>query len=101
MDRFDSMTAFTKVVECGGFAGAARRLDLSPSAVTTRVQGIEDKSTDWHVKYFPKKRASRPCRYGRAMTRLRTLLRSRGRDRREACRYRRRESPTATTPRLD
>jgi DNA-binding transcriptional LysR family regulator len=35
------MTAFTKVVECGGFAGAARRLDLSPSAVTTRVQDLE------------------------------------------------------------
>jgi DNA-binding transcriptional LysR family regulator len=41
MDRFDSMTAFTKVVECGSFAGAARRLHMSPTMVTTRVRDLE------------------------------------------------------------
>ena len=41
MDRFDSMTAFVKVVECGSFAGAARRLNLSPAMVTTHVRELE------------------------------------------------------------
>lgn len=41
MDRFDSMTAFAKVVECGSFAAAARRLRLSPAAVSTRVPDLE------------------------------------------------------------
>lgn len=41
MDRFDSMNAFVKVVDCGSFSGAARRLNLSPAVVTTRVQDLE------------------------------------------------------------
>lgn len=41
MDRFDSMTAFAKVVECGGFSSAAQRLGLSTAAVTARVQKLE------------------------------------------------------------
>ena len=41
MDRFDSMTVFVKVVECGSFTGAARRLHLSPAMVTTHVRDLE------------------------------------------------------------
>ncbi|HIK46050.1 MAG TPA: LysR family transcriptional regulator [Leptolyngbyaceae cyanobacterium M65_K2018_010] len=42
MDRFDSMRAFTQVVEAGGFAAAARRLGLSRSAVNKLVINLED-----------------------------------------------------------
>lgn len=42
MDRFDSMNVFVKVVETGSFAGAARRLNVSPGVVTTRVKDLED-----------------------------------------------------------
>lgn len=34
MDRLHSMRAFQKVVDEGGFAAAARALDLSPAVVT-------------------------------------------------------------------
>lgn len=43
MDRLDAMAAFVAVAELKGFAAAARRLDLSPSAVTRLVAGLEDK----------------------------------------------------------
>lgn len=41
MDRLDAMTAFVTVADLRGFAPAARRLRLSPSAVTRLVAGLE------------------------------------------------------------
>jgi DNA-binding transcriptional LysR family regulator len=41
VDRFASLTAFLAVAEEGGFARAARRLGLSPSAVTRLVGALE------------------------------------------------------------
>jgi DNA-binding transcriptional LysR family regulator len=41
MDRFDSITAFTKVVETGSFARAASRLGISVSAVSRHVSELE------------------------------------------------------------
>ena len=43
MDRVLGMTTFVKVVDNGGFAPAARALNMSPSAVTLHVQAIEDR----------------------------------------------------------
>src|SRR5215831_17569249 len=43
MDRVLAMTTFVKVVDNGGFAPAARALNMSPSAVTLHVQAIEDR----------------------------------------------------------
>lgn len=42
MDRFESMRAFTKVVEEGGFAAAARAMGLSRSAVNKAVIHLEN-----------------------------------------------------------
>jgi DNA-binding transcriptional LysR family regulator len=42
MDRLESMRAFTQVVEAGGFAAAARKMDLSRSAVNKLVINLED-----------------------------------------------------------
>jgi DNA-binding transcriptional LysR family regulator len=42
MDRLASLTAFTRVVESGGFTAAARRLDMSTTAVSNHVQALED-----------------------------------------------------------
>jgi len=41
MDRFATLSAFVKVAEMRGFAPAARRLGLSPSAVTRLVAALE------------------------------------------------------------
>lgn len=41
MDRFHEMTVFVTVVEQGGFAAGARRLNLSASSVTRAVAGLE------------------------------------------------------------
>jgi DNA-binding transcriptional LysR family regulator len=41
MDRLDAMSTFVAVCDAGGFAAAARRLDLSPSAVTRAVGQLE------------------------------------------------------------
>ena len=43
MDRLDAMTVFVTVAELAGFAPAARRLKLSPSAVTRLVAGLEER----------------------------------------------------------
>jgi DNA-binding transcriptional LysR family regulator len=43
MDRMTSMSTFVKVVESGGFSAAARKLDISPSMVTTHVQALEER----------------------------------------------------------
>jgi DNA-binding transcriptional LysR family regulator len=42
MDRFDSMRAFTKVVEHGGFAAAARAMGLSRSVINKAVIKLEN-----------------------------------------------------------
>ncbi len=42
MDRLASMRAFQKVIDEGGFAAAARALDLSPAVVTRLVADLED-----------------------------------------------------------
>src|SRR5206468_1757723 len=41
MDRLQSMRVFQQVVDEGGFAAAARKLDLAPAAVTRLVSGLE------------------------------------------------------------
>jgi DNA-binding transcriptional LysR family regulator len=42
MDKFESIRAFTQVVETGGFAAAAREMDLSRSAVNKLVINLEN-----------------------------------------------------------
>jgi DNA-binding transcriptional LysR family regulator len=42
MDRLRALTAFVRVVECGGFAPAARRMDLSVSNVSRHVADLEN-----------------------------------------------------------
>jgi DNA-binding transcriptional LysR family regulator len=42
MDRISSLRAFQKVIEEGGFAAAARALDLSPAVVTRLVADLEE-----------------------------------------------------------
>jgi len=41
MDRLQSMRVFQQVVDEGGFAAAARKLDLTPAAVTRLVSDLE------------------------------------------------------------
>lgn len=41
MDRFEAMNVFCKVVECGSFAAAADRLDMSTSAVSRQLAQLE------------------------------------------------------------
>jgi DNA-binding transcriptional LysR family regulator len=43
MDRLDAMAAFMAVADLRGFAQAARRLGLSPSAVTRLVAALEER----------------------------------------------------------
>src|SRR5579871_6788621 len=43
MDRIDAMEAFVTVAELRGFAPAARKLKLSPSAVTRLIAALEDR----------------------------------------------------------
>lgn len=43
MDRFQTIQAFVKVAECGGFAAAARELVMSPPAVTRAVAALEER----------------------------------------------------------
>lgn len=42
MDRFEAMTVFAAVADLQGFAPAARKMGLSPSAVTRLVAALED-----------------------------------------------------------
>ena len=42
MDRFHLMSTFVAVVDTGGFAGASRKLNLSPPAVTRAVAELEE-----------------------------------------------------------
>ena len=41
MDRIDAMQAFVAVADLHGFAPAARKLKLSPSAVTRLIAALE------------------------------------------------------------
>src|ERR1700733_16266200 len=43
MDRIDAMQAFVAVAALHGFAPAARKLGLSPSAVTRLIAALEDR----------------------------------------------------------
>jgi DNA-binding transcriptional LysR family regulator len=43
MDRLQAMAAFVAVVDAGGFAAAARRLNVSPSVVTRAVSELEER----------------------------------------------------------
>jgi DNA-binding transcriptional LysR family regulator len=43
MDRFDQIRTFVRVVELGGFAAAARDLEVAPSLVTTHIQALEQR----------------------------------------------------------
>src|SRR6266571_5296558 len=43
MDRFEAMGTFVTVADLRGFAPAARRLKISPSAVTRLVAALEDR----------------------------------------------------------
>jgi DNA-binding transcriptional LysR family regulator len=43
MDRFDAMRVFMAVADEGGFAAAARRLSLSPPAVTRAIASLEER----------------------------------------------------------
>jgi DNA-binding transcriptional LysR family regulator len=43
MDRLTGLTAFARVVECGGFSAAARRLNMSVTMVSNHVQALEDR----------------------------------------------------------
>src|ERR1700726_5336870 len=43
MDRLDAMQAFVAVADLRGFAPAARKLGLSPSAVTRMIAAVEDR----------------------------------------------------------
>src|SRR6187399_554318 len=43
MDRIDAMQAFVAVADLRGFAPAARKLRLSPSAVTRLIAALEDR----------------------------------------------------------
>ena len=43
MDRFDAMQAFVMVADLQGFAPAARKLGLSPSAVTRLIAALEER----------------------------------------------------------
>src|SRR6266481_4672730 len=43
IDRLEAMTVFVAVADLAGFAPAARRLGLSPSAVTRLVAGLEER----------------------------------------------------------
>jgi DNA-binding transcriptional LysR family regulator len=43
MDRLTSLSVFGKVVECGGFSAAARRLNMSVTMVANHVQSLEER----------------------------------------------------------
>lgn len=43
MDPLDGIAAFARVVDCGSFSAAARRLNISKSAVSAHVQRLEER----------------------------------------------------------
>lgn len=42
MDRLTSLSAFVQVIESGGFSAAARRLDMSTTAVSNHIRNLEN-----------------------------------------------------------
>ena len=87
MDRIDAMQAFVAVADLQGFAPAARKLRLSPSAVTRLIAALEDRLgarllqrttrsvtlTDVGARYLERAQAHpRRCRGGRRLGRGRT-----------------------------
>jgi len=42
MDQVSGISAFVQVVNAGSFTGAAKRLEISPTSVTSRVQSFEE-----------------------------------------------------------
>jgi DNA-binding transcriptional LysR family regulator len=42
MDRFRALQVFVAVTDCNGFASAARKLHMSPAAVTRMIAALED-----------------------------------------------------------
>jgi len=43
VDRLTSLTVFVRVVDCGGFSAAARRLNMSVATVSNHVQALEER----------------------------------------------------------
>jgi DNA-binding transcriptional LysR family regulator len=43
VDRFSGMAVFVQVVDASSFAGAARRLGMSPAMVSTHIQALEQR----------------------------------------------------------
>jgi len=43
MDRLTSLTVFGRVVECGGFSAAARRMNMSTTMVANHIQSLEER----------------------------------------------------------
>ncbi len=43
MDRLTSLEVFSRVVECGGFSAAGRKLNMSTTMVSNHVQSLEDR----------------------------------------------------------
>jgi DNA-binding transcriptional LysR family regulator len=43
VDRFSGMAVFVEVVDANSFAGAARRLGMSPAMVSTHIQALEQR----------------------------------------------------------
>lgn len=58
MDKFQLMTVFATVAEEESFAGAGRRLGMSPPAVTRSIAALEDQL---QVKLFKKNNTLCAC----------------------------------------
>src|SRR6478752_7466036 len=43
MDRLTSLEVFVRVVDCGGFSAAGRRLNMSTTMVSNHVQALEER----------------------------------------------------------
>jgi DNA-binding transcriptional LysR family regulator len=43
MDRLTSLTVLGRIVECGGFSAAARKLNMSVTMVSNHIQALEDR----------------------------------------------------------
>ena len=57
MDKLLVLNTFTKVVDAGGFAAAARLLEVSPATVTEQIKALEQ---DLRTRLFTRTTRSRP-----------------------------------------
>ena len=73
MDRLQSMRVFREVVDEGGFAAAARKLELTPAAVTRLVSDLE-KHLGVRLLQRTTRRLSRTPAGEAYLARLRTIL---------------------------